>query len=230
MAVIEARARELGAPLTVCSRDYRALPSTSGFAFRDEAGAIALPRPALAGPHQIDNAAIAVACARALAHPALGAAAVAAGIASAVWPGRLQRLAEGRLARRLPPGRELWLDGGHNPAAARALVPVLAAWCDAPVWLVFGMLNTRDPREFLAPLAPFVAGLQTVAIPGEANALPSEALAVAARDLGMSADPAPSLAAALETIAVEGKGERHGRVLVCGSLYLVGHALAENGP
>jgi dihydrofolate synthase/folylpolyglutamate synthase len=229
MAVLEARARELGAPLTVCDRDYRALPIANGFAFRDAAGAIALPRPALAGPHQIDNAAIAVACARALAHPPLGAEAIAAGIASAVWPGRLQRLSAGRLAARLPPGHELWLDGGHNPAAARALVLVLAAWCDAPVRLVFGMMNTRDPREFLAPLAPFVAGLEAVAVPGEVNALPAETLAAAARELGIAAEPAPSLAAALDAAAAQADGERHGRVLVCGSLYLVGHALAENG-
>jgi len=198
LAVIAARARDVGAPLRVFGRDYDA---------RD------LPTPSLAGAHQLDNAAIARECARILDLPDT---AIRRGIGTAVWPGRLQRLGIRR-------GHEVWLDGGHNPAAAAALAEVLRGW--GPTWLVFGMLNTRKPDEFLAPLVPHVAGLRSVTIPGEKNALPAEALAVAARGLGLAAEAASGLSAALASIP---KHPRK-RVLVCGSLYLVGAALAELG-
>jgi dihydrofolate synthase/folylpolyglutamate synthase len=154
-------------------------------------------------------------------------AAIRAGIATAAWPGRLQRLEAGPLAARLPAGWELWLDGGHNAGAAAALARVLEGWRDRPIWLVFGMLNTRTPAAFLGPLAPHLAGLATVTIPGEANALPAEALAEAARGLGLDAAPAAGIGPALAAIAAHGGAPA--RVLLCGSLYLVGAALAENG-
>ncbi len=159
LGVIEARAGELAAPLTLAGRDYG--PWTGA-------------APSLAGAHQRDNAAQAAACARLLG---IGEAAIAAGVGAAVWPGRMQRLAQGRLADRLARGWELWLDGGHNPGAAEAIAAMLAAWRDRPVRLVYGMLNTRVPADFLAPLAPYVAGIATVTIPGEPNAIPAEVLA-----------------------------------------------------
>jgi len=198
LSVIAARAKDIGAPLRVFGRDY---------------DAIGLPTPSLAGAHQFENAAIARECGKILG---LSDAAIRQGIETAVWPGRLQRLGEWD-------GHELWLDGGHNPAAARALAEVLRGW--GKTWLVFGMLNTRKPEEFLAPLAPHVAGLRAVAIPGEKNALPAENLAAAARSLGIAADAEPSLAAALASIPKHPPK----RVLVCGSLYLVGTALAALG-
>ena len=207
LAVIEARAAELAAPLTIAGREFG--PWTGA-------------APSLAGAHQRDNAAQAAACARALGIPE---SAIAAGVATASWPGRFQRLTAGKLAGRLAPGWELWLDGGHNPGAARAIAAMLAEWRDRPVHLVYGMLNTRAPADFLAPLAPFVAGIGTVTIPGEANAIPANDLAEAATKLGITAAPHLSLAAALDAVPRHGTG----RVLVCGSLYLVGAALAENG-
>ncbi len=207
LAVIEARAAELAAPLTVAGRDFA--PWTGA-------------EPALYGPHQRDNAAQAAACARLLGWPD---AAVAEGVASAVWPGRMQRLATGRLARRLAPGWELWLDGGHNPGAAQAIAAVLAGWRVRPVHLVYGMLNTRAPADFLGPLAPYVAQVGCVTIPGEPNALPAVTLADAATALGIPGAVHDSIAAALDAVPREGTG----RVLLCGSLYFVGAALAENG-
>ena len=202
LAVIEARAKEVAARLRIFGRDY------------DAQG---LPAPSLPGPHQYDNAAIARECGRVLG---LNDDAIHKGIETAVWPGRLQRIATGALAQH---GHEIWLDGGHNPAAAQAIAEVLRGW--GKTWLVFGMLNTRKPEEFLLPLAPYVAGLKAITIPGEQNALPAETLAEAARALGIDAAPAESLSAALDSIP-----KHPTRVLVCGSLYLVGAALAENHP
>lgn len=198
LSVIATRAKDVGAALRVFGRDYDATE---------------LPTPSLVGAHQFDNAAIARECGKILG---LSDAAIRTGIETAVWPGRLQRLSD-------RDGHELWLDGGHNPAAAAALAEVLRAW--GKTWLVFGMLNTRKPEEFLAPLASHIAGLRAVTIPGEKNALPADALVEAARSLGIAAEAAPDLAAALGAIPKHPPK----RVLVCGSLYLVGAALAALG-
>jgi len=222
-AVIEARAAEIAAPLCIHGRDWRAAPIAHGFRLEDGAAALDLPPPSLPGRHQIDNAATAAICARRLD---IADAAIATGITRAVWPARLQRLDRGPLGARLGPGWELWLDGGHNPAAAEALADVLAGWADRPLYLVFGAGDRRDPVAFLAPLAPHVAALRAVAIPGEESSLSADAACRAAREAGIPAAAAESVGAALEEIAaLEPAG---GRVLICGSLYLAGAVLAQN--
>jgi dihydrofolate synthase/folylpolyglutamate synthase len=120
----------------------------------------------------------------------------------------------------------LWLDGGHNPAAGEVLGAVAAGWQDRPLDLVVGMLNTKDVAGFLAPLAPHARLLRAVTIPGEENPLPAEAIAAAAASVGIAAEPAESIAAALRDIV-----DRPGpvRILICGSLHLAGIVLAENG-
>ena len=87
----------------------------------------------------------------------IGTAAIEAGLNSVEWPGRLQRLNRGRLSELVPPGAELWLDGGHNPAAGRALAAHLASLPPRPTHLVCGMLNTKDVAGFLRPLAAIAA-------------------------------------------------------------------------
>ncbi len=226
LGVIETRAAEIAAPLHTHGRDWRVEISADGFRLHDGDTDLALPPPSLPGAHQIANAASAAICARRLDGLTIDADAIATGIAGAVWPARLQRLGLGKLAARLGPGWELWLDGGHNRAAAEALAPELAGWGDRPLFLVFGALDRRDPAEFLAPLAPYVTALQAVAIPDEATSLGAEALRDAANDAGLQARAANSLAEALDSIAqAEPAG---GRVLICGSLYLAGAVLAQN--
>ena len=119
IAVLEAEAARTGARLLQRGRDWSIERNSTGFRFNDAAGEIDLPPPSLAGPHQFDNAAIAIAALRA-AGLGVANAAIARGIAAAEWPGRLQRLT-GRLAERLPQDWELWLDGGHNPGGGVAL-------------------------------------------------------------------------------------------------------------
>ena len=142
------------------------------------------------------------------------------------WPGRLQRLTRGPLVERLPAACELWLDGGHNPAAGEALAASLDGAERRPLHLVVGMLNTKDEAGFLRPLAPLARSVHTVPVPDEpASRDPIEA-AAEARRLGIAATPAPDVASALDAIAASGPDGA--RVLVCGSLYLAGHVLREN--
>jgi dihydrofolate synthase/folylpolyglutamate synthase len=152
---------------------------------------------------------------------------IAAGLTSADWPARLQRLTQGPLPEMLPQASELWLDGGHNEAAGAVLAEMAKGWQDRPLHLVFGMLDTKEPRAFLAHLAPLVRSLQAVPIPGEHATLTAAQSAAHARAAGIAAAEAESVEAAVAAIL---KAERRPcRILICGSLYLAGTVLAENG-
>jgi dihydrofolate synthase/folylpolyglutamate synthase len=142
------------------------------------------------------------------------------------WPARLQRLTRGPLVEMMPPGWELWLDGGHNPGAGAVLANVVARWQDRPLYLVVGMLNTKDAGGFFAPLAPFARSLFALTIPGEENALGASRIAETARVLGIAAEETASVETALRAIVSLEDGPA--RVLICGSLHLAGVVLAKN--
>ena len=226
--VIAAKAIEVGSPLIRHGPDFRAKATAEGMRYSSGAGDMTLPRPALPGGHQIDNAAVAVACLETLEGFAVGADHIAAGLTTVDWPGRLQRLRRGPLADRLPDGWELWLDAGHNPAAGQALAGALADWRDRPLHLIVGMLNTKDPVGFLAPLAALASDAACVSIPGEAATLSAAETLAAAQTAGLTAITTDGVEAALARI-VAGEPAAKARVLICGSIYLAGTVLADNG-
>ncbi len=240
LAVIERRAAELGAPLMIHGQDWMARAEHGRLVYEDGDGLLDLEPPALPGAHQFENAGMAVAALRALG---FDEAACGAAPARAVWPARLQRLTRGPLAERLPEGARLWLDGGHNASAGAALagaMGALAARDPAPLWLIAGMLDTKAAEDFLRPFAPLATGAMTVTIPDTAAAIPADVLAARARAAGIAARPAPGVGAALDGILAETAaapaagpgGTPIGtplRVLICGSLYLAGAVLRENG-
>ena len=196
--------------------------------YRDTAGTLDLPLPRLAGRHQAMNAAIAVAMIRhqdavRVPEPALHAAMV-----RAEWPARLQHLGKGPLVDRLPSGSDVWLDGAHNPAAARAVADFLkdAVPVERPLHIVCGLLANKDAAGMLAALSERDAVVHVVPVPGHAHHAP-EALAQVARGRGMKAYAAGDVAGALDRIASSG-GEAPA-VLIVGSLYLAGHVLEANG-
>ena len=222
LAVLAARAGAVGARLLARGRDWSIAETASGLRFADAAGTLDLPPPSLPGPHQIDNAGIALAAMRA-SGLGLPDAALARGIAAATWPARMQRLT-GRLARLLPPGWELWLDGGHNEGAGVAIAAHLDGWRDRPVHLVVGMKRSKDAAGFLRPLLDGAATLWAVAEPGQHLAQPVEEI-VAASD--GRARPGPTVTEALRAIPRAGGPAR---VLICGSLYLAGEVLKADRP
>ena len=222
LSVIEARAERLGCPLLVHGQHWHARAEAGRLVYEDETGLLDLPLPNLRGPHQIDNAGAALA---ALRHLGADAAACEAAVSRAEWPARMQRLRHGPLVEAAG-GCELWLDGGHNPAGGEAIAATLAAMPPAPTHLVVGMLNTKDIAGYLRPLAARADSLTAVSIPGEANTLPAEATRDAARAAGIDAATAPSVLDAVRAIAGRTPGAR---ILICGSLYLAGSVLRENG-
>jgi dihydrofolate synthase/folylpolyglutamate synthase len=224
--VINERATALKAPLIRWGQDFKAEMEDESLIFRHRDGDLHLPLPSLAGTHQATNSAIAIAALKALKDPDIGTTAFAQGIAHAKWPARLQRLTGGPLSAPLTAaGFEVWLDGGHNPAAGRALAKTLIADSASPLYLVVGMVADKHPGAFLKPLATLAPkGLWAVAVPGNHVSFPSDRLAAIAQRLGITTHRVASPAAALGAIAQRPPG----RVLITGSLYLAGAVLSED--
>lgn len=222
MEAIEAAATRQGAPLLAAGQHWFAFEDAGRLVYQDEHGLLDLPLPNLPGPHQIENAGAALAALRALG---FDDEAAEGAVTRAFWPARMQRLRQGPLVDSAP-GVELWLDGGHNPAAGEAIAATLDRLPARPTWLICGMLNTKDVRGFMRPLAGHAEALYAVSIPGEANTLPAEATAEAATGAGLNALTAESVQAALTAIAGTAP---QARVLICGSLYLAGSILRDNG-
>jgi dihydrofolate synthase/folylpolyglutamate synthase len=221
LRVLEDCAAAVGAPLLARGAAWEIAPRPGGLRYTDARGVLELPPPALLGAHQADNAGIAIAALRAWNPPWLSDQAIATGLARAEWPARLQRL-HGALAAGLPPGWELWLDGGHNAGGGAALALQLAQWGDRPLHLIIGMKGGKVVEDFLRPLLPHATTLWAVAEPEQHLATPVERIIAASGGL---ARPGPTVAAALARL-----GGPPARVLVCGSLYLAGEVLKADAP
>lgn len=220
LEVIEAQAARLGAPVLAHGQHWHVWEERGRLVYQDETGLLDLPLPALPGAHQLENAGAALAVLRFLQ---AGEVACESALTGASWPARLQRLRTGPLVAAAPKA-ELWLDGGHNPAAGEALARHLAGRTGRKAHLICGMLNTKDARGFLRPLAAVAESLTAVSIPGEANTLPAEETARLAAETGHRTAVAGDVPAALEDIV---KGDPEACILICGSLYLAGSVLRD---
>jgi dihydrofolate synthase / folylpolyglutamate synthase len=231
--VIQAEAAKLAAPLFRMGREWQVTSTERGFRYDSDLLGLDLPAPALAGAHQIDNAATAVACIERLraARFEIGDQAIVKGLATVDWPARLQKLSRGPLVEALPPGSELWLDGGHNEDCGLALARMAADWArepaPLPLYLVFGMLTTKDASGFLRPLARHARGARAVPFPEGHSAYTPEEASARAADVGLDCVPANDIGAALEDLLATQPAPM--RILICGSLYLAGAVLARNG-
>ncbi len=233
--VIEARSLEYGVPLMKEGEDFfvRSTPD-GGVLYKGKSVEWSLPAPALPGSFQVRNAGLALAAVERLTRlnqpppfPDFPPAALALGMRSVEWPARLQKLEKGALAGMLPPDWELWVDGAHNPHAAEALQRHMRGWRDKPTYGVIGMLNSKDIDAFLRIIAPRFKAIRAVSVPGTPNAVPAaEVAAKGTEHFCVDSKPAPSLAEALSELTAAMPGPA--RILICGSLYLAGAALAEN--
>ena len=219
--VISRRVASCGASLWMRDHEWTIEARGAGLVYQDPVGCLTLPRPALLGRHQIDNAGIAIAALRradlGVAHDAYAA------IARAEWPARMQRL-HGRLANMMPARLEVWLDGGHNPGAGAAIADLATdIWHDRPLHLVIGLKESKDVSGFLRPLLPLASSVRAVREPGQHLAMPIGAIIEASGGVAL---PGPDVVSALEQIVAS---RAHGRILICGSLYLAGEVLRLDG-
>ena len=221
LAVVRAKAASVGADVQACGHEWSIDPDPRGFALVAHGQRHALPRPGLAGAHQIQNAALA-----ALAGSTLGLEplAIARGIENAEWAARLQRLPLAGFPSAAAAPLEIWLDGGHNPAAGQALASSLEDIARGrPVDLVVGMLETKDTGQFLAPMRGLVRRLYAVPVPDEPLGRAPSGIVEAAVAQGIEATTAANADDALGRIARA--ADVASVVLICGSLYLAGHVL-----
>ncbi|MGH6888021.1 MAG: bifunctional folylpolyglutamate synthase/dihydrofolate synthase [Rhizomicrobium sp.] len=230
--VIARRAEALNAPLLLYGRDFFAHQEHGRMIYQDERGLLDLPLPRLSGRHQIDNAALAIALLREAGWGTESA--IEKGLRSVEWPARLQRLSRGPLIDLAPSGAEIWLDGGHNPHGAAAIARAMADFeerAEKPLYLICGMLKTKDAAGFFSTFQGLARHVATVCIPGETASRGAGELYDAARASGLDASPCDGLDDAMMQVSAWSRArpfEGPPRILICGSLYLAGRVLAEN--
>lgn len=226
------RAEALGCDAHIYGEHFIAFEEHGRLVFQDTDGLLDLPLPALRGRHQLSNAAAAIAALRAGGFSLTEAAAERA-MQTVDWPARLQRLTEGDLVALAPKGAEIWLDGGHNPDGAAMAAEHLAAreeQVERPLFMIAGMLNTKDAVGYFRVFEGLVRHVFTVPVPGSDAGVDPGFLADQALEAGLSAEPMENVSAALRLLAESWNGlERPPRILICGSLYLAGDVLRDNG-
>lgn len=230
-AVLVETAQRLDTPMHVYGGDFLAYEENRRMIYQDETGLLDLDLPRLAGRHQIANAAAAITAVRAggftINHRSAGRA-----MARVDWPGRLQRLPDGPLSALAPEGAEIWVDGGHNPGAGAAIAETLAGQEERsprPLFLIAGMLDTKDQRGYFQAFVGMARHVYTVPIENSDAGVPNDRLAARAMEAGLSAEPVNSVANALSLLRdTRDMREPAPRILICGSLYLAGSVLAEN--
>jgi len=230
--VITETAARLGSPALVYGQDFLAYGENGRLIYQDESGLMDLPPPRLSGRHQFANAAAAIAAVKAAGFEVSHAGAERA-MNSVSWPGRMQRLPAGTLSDLAPHGSEVWIDGGHNPGAGLVMAEALTEQEERsprPLFLIAGMINTKDQTGFFRAFHGIVRHVYTVPVTSSDASVPNEELAAHATEAGLSAEPVNSVANALMLLRETWPaGETPPRILICGSLYLAGAVLKENG-
>ncbi|MDB5507471.1 MAG: folylpolyglutamate synthase [Devosia sp.] len=210
----------------VAGEDFDGFAQDGRLVYQDDEGLLDLPPPRLAGPHQYDNAVLAIAASRHFGLP-VSDAHIAIGLRSVDWPARLMPL-RGRLNALLAPGQELWLDGGHNEAGGGVLAASLRQMSQVdrrPLVLIIGTFANKDAAGYFNHFRDLEPTIYTVPIPGDRAAWTARALADVALQLGFVARPLRSVSAGLRRAAET----PNARVVICGSLHLAGQVLALNG-
>ncbi|MFC5444708.1 bifunctional folylpolyglutamate synthase/dihydrofolate synthase [Rhizobium halophytocola] len=232
LEVLMSTAERLGCPSSIYGQDFGAHEEFGRLIYHDEFGLSDIPLPRLLGRHQHANAAAAIRAVKAADFPVTEETMERA-MVSVEWPGRLQKLTEGTLHQMAPAGCELWVDGGHNPGAGEVIAEAMVGLEERqprPLYLVTGMLNTKDPVGYFKAFSSIARHVYTVPISGTDSALDPVVLADAAGEAGLASSPVSSLAEALGAIT-QAVGDRMPapRILIGGSLYLAGNALGQNG-
>ena len=231
-AVLIETAERLGAPPTVYGQDFLAYEENRRMIYQDQTGLMDLTPPRLIGRHQFANAAAAIAAVKAAGFELTHAAADRA-MASVEWPGRMQKLPQGRLSALAPDGAEVWIDGGHNPGAGVVVAEAMAEQEERnprPLFLITGMLNTKDQAGYFRAFHGMARHVYTVPITASDAGVPNAELALRAQSVGLSAEPVNSVANALMLLRdTWDTNEPPPRILIGGSLYFAGEVLAENG-
>lgn len=232
LGVLVNRAERLGSPYFVYGQDYLAHEENGRLIYQDDGGLMDLPLPALPGRHQYSNAGAAIRAVKAAGF-GVNAEIASRAMKGVTWPARLQRLRTGALVQIAPEGSEIWLDGGHNPHGGRAVAEAMAAFEERdprPLYMISGMINTKDPKGYFEAFEGLSRQVFTVGIRNSDATIDPVALAHDAAEAGLKAEPVESARDALARISQLARAdERPPRILIGGSLYFAGNILEENG-
>lgn len=228
--VIEKVAATHAAPIRIARQDFDFHREGRGFVFQDEDGLLDLPLPKLIGEHQISNAALAIATIRA-SGVEVSNKSIEAAMDTVRWPGRMERLQQGKITKKFQAGTDIWIDGGHNPNAGNAIAEALREQrraADRPLIMICGMINTKDPIGYFEAFKPLGAKVITVPVAMSEAGIPASELAETAKSAGLEAISSASLNEGIDS-AIEAVADHENcQVLFCGSLYMVGEVLEKN--
>jgi dihydrofolate synthase / folylpolyglutamate synthase len=229
--VLMSTAERLHCPTAVFGQDYMAHEEYGRLVYQDEFGLADLPLPRLPGRHQYANAAAAIRAVKAAGF-VVTEAMMEKAMNSVEWPGRLQRLTEGRLIAHAPAGAEIWVDGGHNPGAGEVIAEAMANFEEKqprPLYLITGMINTKDPIGYFRAFVGLAEKVFCVPIRGSEAMIDPVILSNSAYDAGLVAEPKATVGEALDALKeILDPQAPAPRILIGGSLYLVGDVLADN--
>jgi len=229
--ILAAKAQESGVKTHIFGQDYGAYEEHGRMIFQNDQCLMDLPRPRLNGSFQLANAAAAMEAVR-LAGFTINEKLAALAMENVSWPGRLQRIDQGELQQFLPKQSQLWLDGGHNPEAGKMVAQFLQqkqAHEGTQIILISGMLNTKDAKHYFEAFRQCVTHVYTVPVEMSDAGIDPADLADDVRSAGLAAYATHSITEALKAIATLELDDKPILVMICGSLYLVGHALQLNG-
>ncbi|MBV2142069.1 bifunctional folylpolyglutamate synthase/dihydrofolate synthase [Falsochrobactrum sp. TDYN1] len=230
--VLASTADRLNCPISIYGQDFLAFEEHGRMVFQNEDGLIDLPLPRLPGRHQLANAAAAIETVQ-MAGFTITEKAAEKALMVVDWPARMQRLTHGALVDLAPPASEVWLDGGHNPGAGVVIAEALGDLEERstrPLFLITGMINTKDPVGYFEAFTGMARHVFTVPVSASEAGIPNAELALSAQKAGLSAEPVHSVANALKILRdTWAHDEAPPRILIGGSLYLAGEVLAENG-
>lgn len=235
LAVIEQEAARTGAELVLAGTDFDAHEEHGRMVYQDNDGLLDLPLPRLLGRYQIGNAALAIAALRKVKVRGLDEQAIATGLRNVSWPARMQRLTKGPLVDLAPEGADVWLDGAHNLMSGQALAQTMSEIEEKsarPLYLIIGMLKTKDAQGLLEAFKGLARHVFTVPVAGSQASLSAGALYEVATSVGFDARPARDVDEAMtfasEAAELELDPGEAPRILICGSLYLAGEVLRDN--
>lgn len=224
-------AARLGCPTHVYGQDFLAFAEHGRMVYQDQDGLLDLSLPRMTGRHQLANASAAIAAVKAAGFDPRESA-IDRAMTTASWPGRMQTLPHGKLMELAPAGAEIWVDGGHNPGAGIVISEALAELEQKdprPLFMIAGMINTKDQGGYFHAFNGLVKHVYTVPVDFSDASVANDELAVHASAAGLSAEPVSSVANALMLLRDNWQEtDVPPRILIGGSLYLVGAVLAEN--
>ncbi|WP_350335341.1 bifunctional folylpolyglutamate synthase/dihydrofolate synthase [Coralliovum pocilloporae] len=227
---IETIAASLSAPLSIANQDWQVYEENGRMIYQDTHGLMDLPMPRLPGHHQIWNAGTAIAALRA-AHYLPDADVIERGLLSTTWPARMQRLTEGHFVEQAGSDVEIWVDGGHNPGAGIVIAQALADLEERspkPLYMIAGMINTKEPVGYFKPFTGLARTVIAVPVTMSDAGIPPVDLIAFVTEAGLNGLETSSLSEAFD-LALKEIGDGPARILFCGSLYLAGEVLEQNG-